>query len=181
MDSFGFALESCRGTPVGAASETWSTSPLLCAALTSWPFPIVAACVGDGGGCASSSSSTAAMADAVSREGFCCDELDPRCDFAPLDFAVLVADFTDALSALSSVLSSTADDRGLSFDVEVEILERTADPIDRRESLVSDLLNDGYDLKPASFDDESSPNFLSLDGWLPILSKLLISRDDVLE
>lgn len=75
-----------------------------------------------------------------------------------------------------SPFARIAELRGLSVFPEPGILDRR-ERKDREDSLVSDLLNEGYDCRfsgtarsplPPGFDD---PTPASLDGWLPIISR----------
>jgi len=90
----------------------------------------------------------------------------------------LFPDFTDAASDFSgaSPLESIVEFLGLSVFPEPGILDRR-ERKERDESLVSDLLKEGYDcngseglrsLLPVDFED---PAPASLDAWLPIVSR----------
>jgi hypothetical protein len=111
----------------------------------------------------------ASFADGTSIDAGLVDELEPLCARLPFNFDVLVPDLTDAASVLSSGVSSSPDDRGLSLPV-LGIFERMVDEMDLRESFVSDLLKEGYDFRAGSLEG-SSPPFLSFDGWLPIVAR----------
>lgn len=65
------------------------------------------------------------------------------------------------------------DDRGLSLEL-LGIFDRMAEPMDLRESFVSERVKDGYDAKAGSFDPPMlapSPLFLSFDGAFPIVTR----------
>lgn len=157
--------------PPGGASDTASTSPLRCAsAMSLWGFWTDADVVGDGGGCGSSSSSTLSLRESGSRD---------RAEF--LFDRPLVADFTLCASARSSAevspLSAEVEPRGLSADLPPGILVRKEFLKERMDSLVSVLLNEGYEsnVGPGPV-GVCEPDVLlpSLDGWLPIIAR---SRD----
>jgi hypothetical protein len=150
MDSFGCWAEDGIGTPLGGASETWSTSPARCARSTeSCPWPSEADCIGEGGGCGLSERAFARAAEA-STVGVCADEDDPRRDRWPADLA-LTADLVDAASDLSippllglvSMLSPEVEFLGLSVFPLPGILDLMELRKDREDSFVSDLLNEG--------------------------------------
>lgn len=155
--------------PCGGASETASTSPLRCASSISLcPPPTVADIVGDGGGCASSSSAKLPLRG-VSDERFL------ECLLSDLP---LVADFIDCASTLSTLVvdaspaSCVLEARGLSVDSLLGILVRRALLKDRVDSLVSDLLKDGYEsrLGPVGVCEPLLLPSFSFDGWLPMLA-----------
>lgn len=121
--------------------------------------------VGEGGGCGEPSSSTLSLRESGSRE---------RAEF--LFERPLVADFTLCASALSSASPDNADVEplGLSADLPPGILVRSEFLNERMDSLVSDLLNEGYESRDGPGPvGVCEPEVLlpSLDGWLPILGE----------
>jgi hypothetical protein len=95
------------------------------------------------------------------------DEVDPRCDFAPFDLA-LIDDLMDAASDLSPCplleplldAKPTDDERGLSALLAPGILFRMAKRSDREDSFVSERENDGSDSNPGPLPSA----FLGFDG-----------------
>lgn len=75
---------------------------------------------------------------------------------------------SDAPSATPS--GSPADElRGLSVFEDVPGILDLIDPLrDRADSLVSDLLNEGYESSDGPPFSEEAPSCLSFEGWLPI-------------
>src|SRR6201996_5255327 len=141
-------------------------------------------CVGDGGGCISSSSSARIVLRSSGESGPGVDPDDALACFCPA--LPLAADLIDCVSALSSdgdVTEVRAVDelRGLSADLPLPgILVRSAVRSDRADSLVSDLLKDGYEYsdgpEPVGVCEPGVPVPLpsfSLDGWFPIVPDLL--------
>lgn len=123
-------------TPVGGASDTWSTSPLCCIALTSWcPRFKLLDKDGDGGG--SGASGVAAGSSAVG-----------DCALRLVELRRLAADLIEPASDLSVWLSvcdrADVDARGLSL---LRIFERIDPRRERSDSFVSDREKDGYDCK----------------------------------
>lgn len=150
IDSPGSSLcDGCK-VPTGGASETWSTSPCACALLTaSCPCPTDADIVGDGGGCGEPSFKSFDAGElGLGGTG----EIWGRFAFDPLDLA-LVADLVDAASERSlptEVSMLVIDARGLSdFSLDEPGILDLIDRKEREDSLVSDLLKEGYDCKPS--------------------------------
>lgn len=130
--------------------------------------------VGEGGGCCSSSSARLPRCGASEKEA------DPR-ECLCADFP-LAEDLTDCESVLSTLVVDASpgrcvlDARGLSEELLPGILGivRNAVLKERDDSLVSDLLNDGYEsrLGPVGVEEPlllALPS-LSFDGWLPMLA-----------
>lgn len=115
------------------------------------PAPTVADVVGEGGGCGSSSACTLPLATSpklpLLDPAGSGDSADPR-DVLEADLP-LADDFTlrasDCSSAAVSPLKPEEDPRGLSADFPPGILVRRALLKDFMDSLVSDLLNEGYE------------------------------------
>jgi len=143
------------------------------------PAPTEAEVVGEGGGCGDPSSDCVLPLVASPRlprldpagSGESADALDVLDGDLPL-----AADFTLRASDCSSVavspLSPDEEPRGLSADFPPGILVRKALLKDRMLSLVSDLLNEGYEsrLGPGPVGVWEPVLLLpSLDGWLPII------------
>ena len=156
----------CMPLP-GGASETASTSPLRCAsAMSLCGFLTEADVVGDGGGFGPSSTSTLSFRLSGSSE---------RAEF--LFERPLAADLTLCVSVRSSPDTSPkpdVDPRGLSADLLPGILVRSEFLNERIDSLVSDLLNEGYESSAGPGPvGVCEPEVLlpSFDGWLPILSE----------
>lgn len=89
----------------------------------------------------------------------------------------LLPDFTDAISDFSSPLEINCEFRGLSVFPPPGILDRR-DLKDRLESLVSDLLKDGYDWRPSDPRSETPepPDLVgfrppSVEFWLPMVQR----------
>ncbi len=145
IDSPGCWLcDGCKA-PVGPTSDTWSTSPCCCALLMApCPLPTDADRVGDGGAGAGESALSGVSTASASRVG-------PRgdCAFDPFDLP-LVADLIDAASERSAAPESRFEREALGLsDLVPGILDLMTPRKERDDSLVSDLLNDGYDCKPS--------------------------------
>ena len=148
----------------GGASETASTSPLRCAsAMSLCGFLTEAEVVGEGGGCGEPVSSMLSLRASGSSMEFRFDR-------------PLVVDFTLCASARSSPEASPSpevDPRGLSADLPPGILVRNEFLNERIDSLVSALLNEGYESRagpgPVGVCD---PDVLlpSLDGVFPMVN-----------
>jgi hypothetical protein len=124
--------------------------------------------MGEGGG---NSSARGEVGLAASVDGEVTDEAESRRLMRGAGDLLLLPDFTEAASDFSggSTLANTAEVLGLSVLLEPGILERRARK-ERDDSLVSDLLNEGYDcsVSSAAALDEAAP--ASLEFWLPIVS-----------
>jgi len=138
IDSFGCWLcDGCRA-PEGGASETWSTSPEFWALLTALcPLPTDADRVGEGGGWGEAGRGLGATSDSVAGT-------ESIVGFEPPDLA-LPEDFCDMDLSRCPLVTSAAENEllGLS-DFAPGIFERNPRN-ERDDSLVSDLLNEGYD------------------------------------
>lgn len=158
--------------PEGGASETWSTSPELCALLTALcPLPTDAESVGERGGWGDPDRGLGASSDSVAGT-------ESTVGFELPDFP-LPDDFCDIDLSRCPLVTSAAEKEllGLS-DLDPGIFDRKPRN-EREDSLVSDLLKEGYDcnVSPPDLSMDVEEAFLgvlepSLDfeGCWPILS-----------